>query len=245
MELKFDGITKKYGKKTALDGFSLTMNEGVYALLGSNGAGKSTLMNILTDSIHPTSGAVYFNGEDTRKMGAKFRARLGYLPQSFGLYPSFTARQIMEYFARLKNVRNERGEIARLLELVNLSEDENRKVGGFSGGMLRRLGIATALLGSPEVIILDEPTAGLDPKERVRFRELIGSLGGDRIVILATHIVSDVEAIAKEAVLLKSGRIAAAGTLPELAESVNGGTLDDVYLHYFDEAAEDENARAD
>ncbi len=293
MELRFDSVTKKYGKKLALDGFTLTLNEGVYALLGPNGAGKTTLMNCITDRIRPTSGAVFWNGEDTRKMGARFRAKLGYLPQSFGLYPSFTAKQMMEYFSKLKNVRNAAEETTRLLELVNLTEDANCKVGGFSGGMLRRLGIAIALLGAPEVLILDEPTAGLDPKERIRFCNLINEISENRIVIFATHIVSDVEAIAKEAVLLRGGKIILSGDLQTLINSVyekvwlsdqpnsdealqndfrisninkteNGvslrivsdgkpfdnavrttPSLDDVYLYYFAETAEEENERTD
>lgn len=293
MELRFDGVTKKYGKKLALDGFTLTLNEGVYALLGPNGAGKTTLMNCITDRIRPTSGAVFWNGEDTRKMGAKFRAKLGYLPQSFGLYPSFTARQMVGYFSKLKNVQNAAEETTRLLELVNLTEDANRKVGGFSGGMLRRLGIAIALLGDPKVLILDEPTAGLDPKERIRFRNLINEISGNRVVIFATHIVSDVEAIAKEAVLLRGGKIILSGDLQTLINSANEKvwlsdqpnsdealqndfrisninktengvslrivsdekpfanavrttpTLDDVYLYYFAETAEEENERTD
>lgn len=293
MELRFDSVTKKYGKKLALDGFTLTLNEGVYALLGPNGAGKTTLMNCITDRIRPTSGAVFWNGEDTRKMGARFRAKLGYLPQSFGLYPSFTARQMMGYFSKLKNVRNAAEETTRLLELVNLIEDANRKVGGFSGGMLRRLGIAIALLGDPEVLILDEPTTGLDPKERIRFRNLINEISGNRVVIFATHIVSDVETIAKEAVLLRGGKIISSGDLQTLINSVNGKvwlsdqpnsdealqndfrisninktengvclrivsdekpfdnavrttpSLDDVYLYYFAETAEEENERTD
>lgn len=293
MELRFDSVTKKYGKKLALDGFTLTLNEGVYALLGPNGAGKTTLMNCITDRIRPTSGAVFWNGEDTRKMGARFRAKLGYLPQSFGLYPSFTARQMMGYFSKLKNVRDAAEETTRLLELVNLIEDANRKVGGFSGGMLRRLGIAIALLGDPEVLILDEPTAGLDPKERIRFRNLINEISGNRVVIFATHIVSDVETIAKEAVLLRGGKIISSGDLQTLINSVNGKvwlsdqpnsdealqndfrisninktengvclrivsdekpfdnavrttpSLDDVYLYYFAETAEEENERTD
>lgn len=293
MELQFHNVTKKYGKKLALDGFSLTLTEGVYALLGPNGAGKTTLMNCLTDRIRQTNGTILWNGEDTRKMGAKFRAKLGYLPQSFGLYPSFTAKQMMMYFSKLKNVRQATGETAQLLELVNLTDDANRKVGSFSGGMLRRLGIAIALLGEPEVLVLDEPTAGLDPKERIRFRNLINKISGNRIVILATHIVSDVEAIAKEAVLLRTGKIILTGSLDTLINSINGKvwlschaspdealqndfrisdinktenrvslrivsdekpfdnavlttpSLDDVYLYYFAETAEEENERTD
>lgn len=222
MELRFDRVTKKYGKKLALDGFSFTLNEGVYALLGPNGAGKTTLMNCITDRIRQTGGTIFWDGEDTRKMGAKFRARLGYLPQSFGLYPGFTAKQMMGYFSNLKNVKNSAEETARLLELVNLTGAAGSKVGGFSGGMLRRLGIAIALLGNPDVLILDEPTAGLDPKERIRFRNLINEISVNRIVIFATHIVSDVEAIAKEAVLLRNGRIISSGNLQTLINSVNG-----------------------
>lgn len=222
MELKFDKVTKKYGKKLALENFSLTMTEGVYALLGPNGAGKSTLMSCLTDQIRRTSGTISYNGEDIGKMGRSFRAKLGYLPQNFGLYPSFTARQMLAYFAKLKNIKNAEEEIGRLLELVNLTEDADRRSGGFSGGMMRRLGIAISLLGEPDILVFDEPTAGLDPKERIRFRNLINKISSDRIVIFATHIVSDIESTAKNAVLLNKGNIISEGSIGELINSVNG-----------------------
>lgn len=289
MELKFESVTKNYGKHCALKDFSLTMTDGVYAILGPNGAGKTTLMNCVTGSIRQTSGSIFFNGEDVRKMKSSFRAKLGYLPQSFGFYPTFTVIQVLRYFAKLKNVKDPESVIERSLKTVNLTEEANVKVKGLSGGMLRRLGIAAALLGDPEVLILDEPTAGLDPKERIRFRNLISEVGFQRIVVLATHIVSDVEAIAKNVVLLRNGTILSASEPEPLISSMNGKvwntlqpnadeamlnnsfkisnvtksgtgvtlkivsdekpydnaqpaepTLEDVYLYYFDEAA-DEN----
>lgn len=222
MELRFENVTKRYGKKTALDSFSVTLTEGIHALLGPNGAGKSTLMNILAGLLAQTSGELYLDGRDICTLGADYRAILGFMPQDCGFYPSFTAQQTLEYFAVLREVENSRERIDRMLELVGLQEDRNRKVGGFSGGMKRRLGIALALLNDPKILILDEPTAGLDPKERMRFRTALSRLSRDKIVLLATHIVSDVESISDSCLLLKQGRLTAHGTPDELCRDIEG-----------------------
>ena len=222
MELRFENVTKRYGKKTALDSFSVTLTEGIHALLGPNGAGKSTLMNILAGLLAQTSGVVYLDGRDICTMGADYRSILGFMPQDCGFYPSFTAQQTLEYFAVLREVENSRERIDRMFELVGLQEDRNRKVGGFSGGMKRRLGIALALLNDPKILILDEPTARLDPKERMRFRTALSRLSRDKIVLLATHIVSDVESISDSCLLLRQGRLTAYGTPDELCYEIEG-----------------------
>lgn len=222
MELRFDNVTKCYGKKTALEGFTVTLTEGIHALLGPNGAGKSTLMNILAGLLRQTSGSVYLDGRDVFTMGADYRGVLGYMPQECGFYPSFTAQQTLEYFAVLREVSNSPRRIDEMLELVGLQADRDRKVGGFSGGMKRRLGIALALLNDPKILILDEPTAGLDPKERMRFRTALSRLSRDRIVLLATHIVSDAESICGSCLLLRQGKLIARGTPAELCREAEG-----------------------
>lgn len=222
MELIFEHITKKYKAKTALDDVSIKLSEGVHALLGPNGAGKSTLMNILAGLLKPTNGVIILDGIDVLKMGANFRNILGYLPQNPGFYPNFSAYNLMKYFSELKKVPNAKSKIDELLNFLNLSEDSNRKYGEYSGGMKRRLGIAVSLLNDPKILILDEPTAGLDPKERMRFRNIISQIGRNKIIILATHIVPDIETIADNVILLKSGKIVFFGNTSKAVDSVNG-----------------------
>lgn len=222
MKLTFENVTKQYRNKTALKSFSASLSEGIYALLGPNGAGKSTLMNITAGLLKPTEGEVLLDGKSTHAMGKDFRNILGYLPQDPGFYPSFSGNELMNYFAVLKNVDKGKERIKELLEFVNLTEDADRRYKEYSGGMKRRLGIAVTLLNDPKILILDEPTAGLDPKERMRFRNIIGKIGRDKIVILATHIVSDVESIADNVILLKSGEIAAKGDRAEVLNFIDG-----------------------
>lgn len=224
MELLFDRLTKHYGSKIAVDCVSATLKPGVYGLLGANGAGKTTLMRMLCAILEPTSGEILLNGEDIISMGADYRNVLGYLPQDFGYYPNYTAMEFLMYMAALKGIpKRMAGKQAKLLlEEVGLSDVANKKVRTFSGGMKQRVGIAQALLNNPDILILDEPTTGLDPKERVRFRNLLSDYAGERIVILSTHIVSDIEAIADEVLFMKKGRFILQGTVPELTRKAQG-----------------------
>ena len=235
MELK--NLTKSYEKgKIALDHFSAALEPGVYGLLGPNGAGKSTLMNLITQNLEPDEGEILINGISTAKMGASYRDVLGYMPQQQGLYDRFSALEFLRYFAALKGLKakESRKRIEELLEVVNLTEARNRKLGGFSGGMKQRVLLAQALLNEPQILILDEPTAGLDPKERISIRNYIAELSKDKIILFATHVVSDIECIADKVLLLKSGEIIATGTPVELIESMAGKvgeitcTLDEV-----------------
>lgn len=224
MELSFDRLTKHYGNKIAVDCVSATLEPGVYGLLGANGAGKTTLMRMLCAILESTSGEVLLDGQDVISMGADYRNVLGYLPQDFGYYPNYTAMEFLMYIAALKGIPKKiaRQRAKQLLEEGGLSNVANKKVGTFSGGMKQRVGIAQALLNNPDILILDEPTAGLDPKERVRFRNLLSDYAGDKIVILSTHIVSDIEAIADEVLLMKKGRFVLQGTVSELIEKAKG-----------------------
>ncbi|MBR1392340.1 MAG: ABC transporter ATP-binding protein [Ruminococcus sp.] len=226
MELKFDSVTKRYRQKLALDSFSVTLTEGVHALLGPNGAGKSTLMNILAGLLAQTSGSISLDGRDIIAMGADYRAMLGFMPQEPGFYKSFSAFETLDYYAVLRDVKDRRERIDEMLCLVNLQEDAKRRVGSFSGGMKRRLGIALALLNDPKILILDEPTAGLDPKERIRFRNLISQIGLGKTVILATHIVSDIESISDSVLLLKDGRLIGRDTADGLCRQLEGMVWD-------------------
>lgn len=206
--LQIQDVVKTYGRLRAVDGVSLTLEPGVVGLIGHNGAGKSTLMQMLATLTAPTSGRILLDGEDVVARPGCMRRRLGYLPQDFGVYPHLTALEFLQYFAALKGVRDA-ARLRRLLELVNLHEQAHRPAAGFSGGMRQRLGIAQALLNDPDVLIVDEPTAGLDPEERLRFRHLLGDLGRQRLVIVSTHIVSDVENMASRLAILRQGRLVA------------------------------------
>lgn len=223
MKLSINNLTKNYGNFTALNSFTYEFTPGVYGLLGPNGAGKSTLMNIITDNLKATSGAVKFDGNDTVEMGADFRKILGFMPQQQGIYPNFTLERFLYYMAALKGMKKAeaKADIDRLLRLVNLRDSTSKRLGGFSGGMKQRALIAQAMLGDPNVIILDEPTAGLDPKERIRIRNLIAEIAFEKIVIIATHVVSDIEFIAKEVLLLKKGEIIGSGKPHELCDKIS------------------------
>ena len=224
MKLSFEHISKLYGDTAALQQIDLTLGSGVYGLLGPNGAGKTTLMRIMTDLLAPSTGRVLLDGQDIAVMGAAFRKKLGYLPQDFGVYPNFTAEQFLLYIARLKGLSKfeAKRQTDDLLHMVGLEDKKQKKLKGFSGGQRQRVGIAQALLGDPEILVLDEPTAGLDPGERIRFRNLISRLAKGRIILLATHIVSDVEYIAKEILLLRRGTLVMQGTPRELEQSIQG-----------------------
>lgn len=224
MELKTVGLTKRYGPKTAVDHLSITLTSGVYGLLGRNGAGKTTLMRLICTVQEPTSGRILLDGEPVRGMGEDYRDILGYLPQHFGYYPDFTALDFLLYMAAVKGLpgHTAKKRARELLEAVGLGEERGRKVKTFSGGMKQRLGIAQAMLNDPKILILDEPTAGLDPKERVRFRNLISAFSKGRVVILSTHIVSDVEFIAEEIILMRSGQVIRLGKPQEITTEIDG-----------------------
>ena len=226
MQLAIDRLTKQYGQTIALDRVDLALSEGVYGLLGANGSGKTTMMRILCGILRPTSGAVRYNECDISGLGESYRELLGYLPQDFGYYPDFTAYKFMLYIASLKglNANYAKEKSVELLDMVGLSGERNRKIKTFSGGMKQRLGIAQAMLNDPQILILDEPTAGLDPKERVRFRNLLSSFAKDKIVILSTHIVSDVEYIANEILILKKGSLLSRGKPQEILTEIDGCT---------------------
>lgn len=224
MQLTLDRLTKQYGSKIALDRIDATFEPGIYGLLGANGAGKTTMMRLICDILKPTSGEVIFNGTNIREMGESYRAAIGYLPQDFGYYPNFTAMNFLLYMASLKglNARYAKEKSLELLETVNLLEVKDKKIKTFSGGMKQRLGIAQAFLNNPQILILDEPTAGLDPKERVKFRNLISSFAENKIVILSTHIVTDVEYIADEILVIKGGALLKKGAESTIIQEISG-----------------------
>lgn len=223
-ELRFKNVTKRYGDKLALDHFNAVLFPGIYGLLGPNGAGKSTLMQLITDSISRTEGEILYNGTEILELGEAFRNVVGYLPQSQAVYDQFSAERFLYYIAGLKGMKKKqaREEIGQYLEMVGLYEKKQNKLGSFSGGMRQRVLFAAACIGNPEIIILDEPTAGLDPEERIKLRNYISELAENKIVILSTHIVSDIESIANKIILLKEGKLIAEKTPAELLTSVSG-----------------------
>ncbi len=221
-ELELVNIHKSFKEKIAVKDVSVCLKHGIYGLLGENGAGKTTLMRMICGILEPTQGSILCDGMRIQEMGGAFRSLLGYLPQDFGYYEDFSAYRFLHYMAALKAIPEEyaKNKIDELLEIVDLTAVKDKKLKTFSGGMIRRIGIAQALLNNPEILILDEPTSGLDPKERVRFRNIISSLGKNRIIILSTHIVSDVEYIADSIMIMKNGKMIRSGTEEELAEEV-------------------------
>lgn len=230
MELSIDRLTKQYQNKIAVDRISLRLNTGIYGLLGANGAGKTTLMRMVCGILKPISGTITFDGIDVSE--ERYRSMLGYLPQDFGYYPEFTGEDFLLYMAALKGMRKPqaRRKTVELLKLVSLHDVAKKKIKTYSGGMKQRLGIAQALLNQPKLLVLDEPTAGLDPKERVRFRDLIKDLGKDSIVLLSTHIVSDIEHIADDILMMKSGQLIYQGKWTD-----KSGNLEEFYLKQFEE----------
>lgn len=230
MELSIDRLTKQYQSKIAVDRISLRLNTGIYGLLGANGAGKTTLMRMVCGILKPTSGTITFDGIDVSE--ERYRSMLGYLPQDFGYYPEFTGEDFLLYMAALKGMRKPqaRRKTVELLKLVSLHDVAKKKIKTYSGGMKQRLGIAQTLLNQPKILVLDEPTAGLDPKERVRFRDLIKDLGKDSIVLLSTHIVSDIEHIADDILMMKSGQLIYQGKWTD-----KSGNLEEFYLKQFEE----------
>lgn len=240
MELELKDICMSYGKKEVLHHINYKFGQGIYGLLGPNGAGKSTLINILVGLLPPVDGIVTLDGTPTAKMKTEYFEHIGYMPQYAGYYKNFTVYEIMDFFAGLKGInKNQRRErILQLLEYVNMADNAGTKIGACSGGMKQRVGIAIALLNNPEIVILDEPTAGLDPIERIRFKRLIADLGKKSTVILSTHIVTDVENIADEVILLSHGKIIKHGSVEELytESGKNNGPegLEEICLYYFE-----------
>ena len=230
MELTLENISKSYGKTKALRNFSVTLTPGIYALLGPNGSGKSTLMNIITENLKADEGEIRLDGEDVSRMGIRFRQKLGYMPQYPGMYEHFTAWQYMDYMASLKNVGKHlkgrerktyiENQIEEILKAVDLTEFSGRRIGAFSGGMKQRLALAQAVLGDSTVLILDEPTAGLDPKQRIEIRNYISEIAMNKIVLIATHVVSDVEFIAKTVMMLREGELIDCAPPHELTKKI-------------------------
>lgn len=251
MELSLERLTKKYGAKIAVEDISAVMGPGMHALLGANGAGKTTLMRMLCGILEPSGGSVCLDGRDIAGLGANYRAVLGYLPQDFGYYPGYTAEDFLLYIAALKGLDHPAAKrrTGELLEAVGLQRAAKQKIKTFSGGMKQRLGIAQALLNEPQILILDEPTSGLDPKERVRLRNMLSELANDRLVLLSTHIVSDVESVADKVFLMKDGRFLFEGTPEALTAQANGKVwevaVDEKEIHKWESSFNVANVRRD
>ena len=222
--LVVNNVSKKYGSFYALKDINLEFNNGVYALLAPNGAGKTTLIKLLTTLIFPTSGEILYKGTDIVSLDGEYREIIGYLPQDFGYYRNYTSRKFLLYLAALKGIKKEDAveKVKEVLKVVSLENVENKKMKGFSGGMIQRVGIAQALLNDPKILILDEPTAGLDPKERVRFRNLLSDLSRDRIVIISTHIVSDIEFISNEVIMIKDHKVLYKDSIENICSTLDG-----------------------
>lgn len=222
--LKIESVSKKFGKKEALSDVDLELEAGIYGLLGDNGAGKSTLMRLLVGVDTPTRGHILYEGEDISQLKEKYRGLLGYMPQEFAVFPGFTAGEFLTYMGALKGLskRELKEKIPRVLAFVNLEDVKDKKVSTFSGGMKRRVGIAQALLNDPKILILDEPTAGLDPGERIRFSNILSNMSKDKTILFSTHIISDIEAITKSIIILNDGKIRAKTTSDKLIEKMKG-----------------------
>ena len=242
MELIINNVTRKYGNKIAVDNFSATLTPGVYGLIGANGSGKTTLMRLVCDILKPSAGEITYDGVNVTELSEDYRNLLGYLPQQFGYYPDFSAYDYMMYLASLKGLEHSaaRKKTLELLETIGLLNEKKNKIKTFSGGMCQRLGIAQAMLNDPKIFVLDEPTAGLDPKERVNFRNLISSFSQDRIIILSTHIVSDVEYIADEIIVMKNGQLLSRGNVKSITKAVEHSVWE---VTVSAEAAEDMNRK--
>lgn len=223
-EIEIKGLSKQYGDFVALHPMDISFFQGIYAILGSNGAGKSTFMNLLTDNCSRTSGEILYGGTDILKLGKEYRRAVGYMPQQQGFYEQFSATEFLRYIGKLKEIDGKtlNAQIEELLKKVNLWEHRHEAVGKFSGGMRQRVLLTQALLGEPKILILDEPTAGLDPKERINIRNMIAELSKDKIVFIATHVVSDIECIANQVMLMKNGRLIRMETPAELIASIEG-----------------------
>lgn len=221
--LELKDISKKYGRVTALKNVNITLGSGIYALLGPNGSGKSTMMNMIAGILPQSEGEILYDGGNIRSLGASYREKIGYMPQYPGMYPSFTVRDFLFYMSELKGLpRSNTGEVDRILRRVELDDCTGRRVSALSGGMKQRLSLAAAILGSPEIIILDEPTAGLDPKQRIAVRNLIAETAAEKTVLWATHIVSDIEGIARDVIILKQGEVTDVAAPEALTEKMTG-----------------------